>query len=232
MINLNKLKKQEILDRYNFRCKHRHNGMSHSVCYEKARKCGNRIGFLDIESGGSLDADWGFVFCYRIKALDGPIIKGDITSAEIRAPIMGGGTKDKNVVSKFCKDVWNFDTLVVYYGKDRGGRYQRHDIPFLRTRAMRWGVKGFPLWHEIRVIDVFDIVSRKTKLSKRSMANACRLFGIHAKGLPFNVEVWQDALAGHQKALTYIGKHCDQDVVSLEDLYKKIIPYMETSSPI
>ena len=108
-------------------------------------------------------------------------------------------TKDKKVVEQFCRDVTNFDTLVVYYGKDRGGRWQRHDIPFLRTRAARWGVKGFPEWKQIKVIDLFDIVSGKFKLSKRSLANACRLFGIKAKGLPFNQEIWQDALAGHKR---------------------------------
>lgn len=233
MINVNDMLKAEMLDRFNFRCKHRHNGFTHSACFDKARKVKERIGFLDIESGGSLDADWGFVLTYCIKLLDGDIIKRTVTPAEIRKPLMDGtGTKDKRILEQFCKDVWEFDTLVVYYGKDTGGRYQRHDIPFLRTRAAKWGVEGFPQWKQIKVIDVFDIVKKYFKLSKRSMANACRLFGIESKGLPFNMEVWQDALAGHQPALDYILEHNEQDVVSLEKLYKKVIAYRETRTKI
>jgi hypothetical protein len=161
MLNVNDMLKEELLDRLNFRCVHRHNGMpgGHPQCYALERKKGERIGFLDIESGGSLDADWGFVLTYCIKKLDGPILSGRIAPADVRKPLMRGGTKDKRVMEKFCKDVWNFDTLVVYYGKDRGGRYQRHDIPFLRTRAARWGVKGFPEWKQIKVVDLYDIIS-------------------------------------------------------------------------
>lgn len=235
MINVNDMLKEELLDRLNFRCVHRHNGMSggHPVCYAKARKIEERIGFLDIESGGSLDADWGFLLTYCIKRLDGDIIKRSITPAEVRKPLMDGtGTKDKKILEQFCKDVWGFDTLVVYYGKDTGGRYQRHDIPFLRTRAARWGVEGFPEWKQIKVVDVFDIVKAKFKLSNRKMVTACRLFGIDAKGLPFNMEVWQDALAGHQPALDYIMLHNEQDVVSLEKLYKKVIGYKGTRTKI
>lgn len=232
IVEVNNMLKAEMLDRHNFRCKHRHNGFDHPACYDYARKDGERIGFLDIESGGSLDADWGFLLTYCIKQLDGPIIEGSITPAEVRKPLMNNGTKDKRLLQKFCKDVWNFDTLVVYYGKDTGGRYQRHDIPFLRTRAAKWGVKGFPMWKQMKIIDLFDIVKAKFKLSKRSMANACRLFGIKSKASPFNMEVWQDALAGHQAALDYIMKHNREDVISTEKLFKKLMSYRGTRGKI
>ena len=55
---INTMLKAEMLDRFNFRCKHRHDGFKHPKCFAEARKNGERIGFLDIESGGSLDADW------------------------------------------------------------------------------------------------------------------------------------------------------------------------------
>ena len=233
MLDMNMMLKAEILDRFNFRCQHRHNGFDHPKCFSKARALGERIGFLDIESGGSLDADWGFVLTYCIKVLgENKIYSSSITPKEVRAPLMNGGTKDKRVLEQFCKDVKNFDTLVVYYGRDGKGKYQRHDIPFLRTRCARWGVKGFPEWKQIKIIDLFDIVSGKFKLSRRSMANACRLFGIKAKGLPFNMEVWQDSLAGHQPAMDYILKHNIQDVLSTEELYKKIICYKGTRTTI
>lgn len=229
---INLMLKKEMLDRFNFRCVHRHNGFTHPKCYADARGGGERIGFLDIESGGSLDADWGFVLTYCIKKMGGGIIKRSITPEEVRAPLMAGGTKDKRLMEQFCEDIKEFDTIVVYYGKDTGGRYQRHDIPFLRTRCEKWGVKGFPTWKQLKVIDLFDIVKKYFKLSKRSMQNACRLLGIESKGLPFNMEVWQDALAGHQPALDYILKHNVQDVVSTEKLYNAVIKYRGTRTNI
>ena len=235
MINVNLMLKKELLDRLNFRCVHRHNGMAsgHPTCYFKAKEKGERIGFLDIESGGSLDADWGFVLSYGIlDDASGKVYGSAITPEEVRAPLMKKGTKDKRLLEQFCKDVWNFDTLVVYYGKDTGGRYQRHDIPFLRTRCAKWGVKGFPEWKQIQVIDLFDIVKKYFKLSKRTMANACRLFGIKAKGLPFNMEVWQDALSGHQAAMDYIWKHNVQDLESTRDLFHAVMKYKSTRQKI
>ena len=230
-LNMNTMLKADILDRYNFRCQHRHDGFKHPRCYEKARMKGERIGFLDIESGGSLDADWGFVFTYGIKRLDGDILYGCIKPAEVRAPLMDGGTKDKVLLEKFCKDVKEFDTLVVYYGKDTGFRGQRHDIPFLRTRCAKWGL-DFPEWKQVKIIDLYDIVKKYFKLSRRSMENACRLFGIKSKASPFNQEVWQDALTGYQPALDYILEHNLQDVVATEKLFKKVIRYRETRSVI
>jgi uncharacterized protein YprB with RNaseH-like and TPR domain len=225
--------KEEILDRYNFRCVHRHNGLpgGHPLCYDKERKKEERIGFLDIESGGSLDAEWGFVICYRIKPLGGDIIGATIRPSEVRASLMAGGTKDKRILEQFCKDVWKFDTLVVYYGKDSGYR-QRHDIPFLRTRCAKWGVEGFPQWRQIKVVDLYDIVRGKFKLAKRRMKDACALFGIESKASPFVTDIWQDALTGWPDAIKYIEKHNIEDVISTEALYKKIIGYKETRTKV
>lgn len=225
MENLNKLLKAEILDRFNFRCKHRHNGLTHPSCYEKEKGGGERIGFLDIESGGSLDADWGVVLSYAIKPLDGKIIHAMIKPKDI----LNKNVRDKHLLEQFCKDVWKFDTLVVYYGRDAGGRYQRHDIPFLRTRAAKWGVEGFPRWHEMKVVDVYDIIRGKFKLSRRKLIDACRLFGFKNNAQPFNVDIWLDALQGKQYALNYVlFDHNDHDVIALEEVWKRVIQYRET----
>ena len=231
MKNVNMMLKAEMLDRFNYRCEHRHNGFNHPACYAKDRGEGERIGFLDIESGGSLDADWGFTFTYCIKKLDSEIIGSCITPAEVRKPLMEGGTKDKRLLEKFCKDIRKFDTIVVYYGKDTGFRGQRHDIPFLRTRCAKWGL-DFPTWKQLKVIDLYDIVKKYFKLSRRRMVDACRLLGIECKASPFNQEIWQDALTGYKPALDYIMEHNRQDVISTEKLFKAVIKYRETRTNI
>jgi uncharacterized protein YprB with RNaseH-like and TPR domain len=63
---------------------------------------------------------------------------------------------------------------------------------------------------------------------RRRMDDACRLFNIPSKAHPLNPDIWQDALAGNTKALDYILKHNEEDIISLQNLYKKVIKYKET----
>jgi len=226
VLNINRLKKTEILWLANHYCKHHHTYLEHPVCFEKEKPetspIYEKIGFLDIESGGSLTGEFGYVFSYCIKEFGkNKIYKRVIKPEEIKNKHI----RDKNVIKQFCNDVRQFDVIVVYYGKDYRNR---HDLPFLRTRAVKWGIKNFPLWKEKHVIDVYDIIRNKFKLYKNRMEDACRVFNISCKAHPLNPDVWQDALTGDTKALNYILTHNIEDVLSLEKLYKKVIMYKET----
>lgn len=207
---------------------HGHRFTSHFNCFLKENHIDERIGFLDIESGGSLTADFGYLLSYCIKKLDGKILKRVITQHEVRTSRL----RDKRMIKQFIKDCKEFDTLVVYYGKDTGGRFNRHDIPFLRTRAARWGIKGFPKDGELNIIDLYDVVKGKFKLCNNKMVTACRILDIESKGSPIIPEIWQNALAGIQKALNYIIKHNVEDVKSTEELYKAVYHYKPGKSKI
>ena len=74
MLNLNRLKKDEILWLYNNRCKaHSMRFIEHPGCFSKEKpKCSmieERVGFLDIEAS-NLDANWGIVLSFCIKQKD------------------------------------------------------------------------------------------------------------------------------------------------------------------
>lgn len=203
-------------------CKCGHTYLEHWGCYLKENPSDSplyeKIAFFDIESGGSLTADWGYTLTYCLKELDGPTIKRFITPNEVR----NKKVRDKRLLKQFCQDVKQFDKLVVYYGKDAPNR---HDIPFLRTRSAKWGVTDFPKWKEKKVVDVYDIIKTKFKLARRRMDDACRLFNIPSKATPLNPDVWQDALAGKEWAIKYILKHNEEDVISLEKLWKLVVQY-------
>lgn len=223
---IHRLTKKEIVWLAKHKCKaHRHDFLSHYNCFllENPEQTKEHIGFLDIESGGSLTADFGYTLTYCIKTLDGEIIKNKIKPSEIRSKI-----KDKRLVSDFCRDIKNFDVIVVYYGRDG---HWRHDLPFLRTRCTKWDI-DFMLPKSVKVIDVYDIIKSKFKLAHNRMQSACELFNIPSKGHKLNPEVWQDALAGKQKAIDYILTHNIEDVVSLENLYKKVVRYKPNATDI
>ena len=111
----------------------------------------------------------------------------------------------------------NFDRLIVYWGKDR-----RHDIPFLRTRALMMGLK-FPLYQEQIVNDLYDTVRGKFRFERNSMARACEAFGIKSKAHPIDYKTWKKALVGHSdESIAYIYEHNKEDVISTEALYQAI----------
>lgn len=203
------------------RCKaHGHRFTSHFNCFLKENSYTPRIGFLDIESQGSLDAIWGLVVTYSIK----PQGKKPILRKIKPEHILNKGIQDRILLRQFIKDVRNYDVLVVYYGCDSPGR---HDLPFLRARAEKWGLKGFPKQGEIKIIDLYDIVKKYFKYprGRRRMGIVCNNLGIPSKGTPMDPDVWRAAGAGCQKSINRIGKHNIEDVESTEMLFDRIIQY-------
>jgi len=220
-INYNRLLKEEIIWLFNHKCKHNHRYTEHPQCFleEYKDRIGTveKVGFLDIEAT-NLAADFGYILCYSIKELDGELKHRLVTPLEIRSY-----TFDKGVMKQFLKDIVPFDRLVGYYSKD-----YRFDVPFLRTRALKWGLE-FPEWKDYLFTDAYDLAKPKLRLHRTRMENVCDLLGIPSKEHRLNPEVWQRAQAGSQQALAYILKHCDEDVLSLEGIYKRLNQFSRTS---
>ena len=218
MINLNNLKKVEILWLYNHRCEeHGMPYIQHPKCFERERPdiadCivePERIGFLDIEASG-LKADFGYIISYCIKELDGDILESVLKPSDIRKY-----TFDKYIVEKLVADIHKFDRLLVYWGKN-----YRFDIPYVRTRALHWDV-DFPKYKELYVQDVYDMVKPHLKLHNNRLGTVCRYLDIPAKGHWLNPDVWQKAMAGDKEALAYILEHNREDVIALELLWKRL----------
>lgn len=215
---------------YNNRCKlHGYRYIGHYSCYLKEQDKPERIGFFDIETGGSLTADWGVMLSWAIKPLGsnklwgGHILPDCILNPEI---------KDKALVAALCIAMNQFDTLIVYYGKDTGGRGQRHDIPFSRTRALTHKLTNFPKAGDLKIVDVYDIIKNKFKLTVRKQEAACRQFGIPYGKHHATPNLWLSALQGDKKALEYVWRHNCEDVRALERLWKKVSGFYSTRSKI
>jgi len=183
-----------------------------------------RIGFLDIEAS-NLKGTFGYMFSYCIKLLDGEVIKRVVLPRDIKN---NDQWLDRGLCIQFCKDVQQFDRLVVYWGKD-----WRYDVPFLRTRTLYWKQialrdgdteiaeqLSFPVHAELYVEDLYDTVKKKFRLHNNRLATFCRFMNIESKGHPLDPETWNRALAGHQDALDYIVTHNVEDVHSTEEAWK------------
>ena len=172
------------------------------------------MGYLDIESTG-LNANWDYVISYGILSDNGKIYGRVLTRNEVRNPKI----IDKELMKEFAKDIQDFDRVVVYWGRDR-----RHDIPFLRTRCLKWKAH-FPLYKDILVTDLYDLVKNKLKLHRNRMQNACEFLGIPSKKHPMNPDQWQAAKLGEAKSLKYIWEHNKEDILSTRELYKVMEPF-------
>jgi len=214
MLNLKAISKTELNDRLDFRCVHRHNGVSHSCCYDQAKGLIENIGYFDIESS-NLSSDFGTVLCYAIKHKDG-CIQNSITPKEIK-----DGSYDKRLMSDLCLDIKKFHRIITWCG-------YKFDIPFVRSRAMLHKLVDFPLYKEVYHTDAYQRakVLIRTLHSKR-LGVVASFFGIKAKEHPLNPTVWLRCLSGDQDALDFVNLHCREDVHSLEEVWKRLAPYQK-----
>lgn len=218
-VNRPQMTKREMQNRFNFRCKHRHNGWVHPACYEKAKGIAERIGMLDIETS-NLKADFGVMLSWCLKPFGTKEIKwGLISKADV-----GKETYDKRIVQELTDTVWDFDRLVTHYGT-------HFDLGFWRTRAIRWGVdKNFPKYGEMYHTDVWKISRSKLCISRNrqdSIARAIKTPDIKTRIHP---DIWLKVqMTQNAEALKYILDHNKKDVVQLEANFKKLEPYVRLS---
>jgi uncharacterized protein YprB with RNaseH-like and TPR domain len=139
------------------------------------------------------------------------ILSRTVTKQEIKTCL------DKEVVKQCIKDLSECDRIVTYYGK-------RFDLPFLRTRALYWGL-DFPNYGEIIHDDIYFIIKHRFCLSRSRMENACRTLIGRTEKTHIDASYWIKALQGDKEAINYIHNHCKRDVRDLERLYHKVINF-------
>lgn len=222
-LNLKKLTRAQIDWLILNHCRHHHSYLDHQACYFSEKPLDSpiaeKIAFLDIESS-NLKASFGVVLCYAIKARGVDADKGGLITRTIVEADVKSGRYDRNILSNLMSDLKEFDRVCVYWGRDR-----RHDLPFLRTRALKAGI-NFPEYGSIYVLDLYDWAKNKLSLHSYRLETVCKEFGIPAKGHPLTGDIWLRAMAGKKDALDYITTHCAEDVICLEPVYNILEPYV------
>lgn len=209
--------KREMVKLARFRCKHGHNALSHYNCYRKEKEEGERIGYTDIECS-NLKANFGIMLTYAHKVRDkNKIYKGMITKDELE-----NGMLDKRLVRDCIADMRKFDRIIGHYSSG-------YDIPFIRTRALYWGL-DFPEYGELLHTDVYYLARKVLCLhSNRQDVIAETILGETQK-TRLNSRHWIMALQGNKKALKYVMEHNIADVVDLERNHKKLEVYAAKSN--
>lgn len=185
---------------------HSHSYLTHYPCFLKENPPQSpfreKVGFLDIESTG-LKGNWDFALCYSLKELGGGISGRHLTPKEIRTYKF-----DKKLIDELIKDVKKYDRIITYYGS-------RFDIPFIKTRAEKWGL-DFPAYRDLWQTDTYDLAKRNLLLHSTRLQHVCSLMGIPSKQHPLDPDLWQRAQSGDVPSLETVKTHCDEDVIALE----------------
>lgn len=174
---------------------------------------------LDIETT-DLNADRGVTLCacYESSEQPGKIVtlrNDEIEGTKWRKGVRGD---DKKLIKELRALVHSHDVIVAHNG-------HRFDLPFIRTRSLRWGLKPV---REPKIVDPLQIAWRKFRLRKNSLGPLAGLLGVDDKKTPLDMAIWMDAmLNGNKRAMDLIVKHCVADVKVLAKVLPHVKPFVK-----
>jgi len=212
---IRKLTKDKIIWLSEHHCKHGITYLEHYNCFLKEAPSESpfieKTACFDIETTG-FNADYDFMLSYALLDVD----TDDLIIKVIEPAAISQLTFDYDLIKELLSDLRKFNRIIVFNGGD-----YRFDIPFARTRALRWGL-DFPAYRELYINDLCAAARAKFKLASYRLAAVCSLFNIPAKGHPGDPNIWMRAAVGDKEALEYIKLHNIEDVVSLKQLWIKM----------
>ena len=172
---------------------------------------------FDLETS-DLEADKGIILCGCIKSSKSNkilTIRTDETNPNWKKGLRGN---DKATVQLIAAELSKHDVLVAHNGN-------RFDVPFLRTRLLRWGLPRFP---EMKLVDPMLIAFRKLRLRSNGLGNLSDHIGVADRKTPLYLSLWMDAiLNGSRSAMDSIVEHCVADVKVLEGVLELTKPYIK-----
>lgn len=170
-----------------------------------------KIGIFDLETS-SLYANSGIVLCASVKEYGRPGVK--TVRADRYKSWKSGKSDNKDVIVDIMKLLMEYDILVAHNG-------QYFDKTFLNSMCLKYGL--MPELRGVKFIDPVMIARRHLRMARNSLAALIDYFDIQETKTPIRFVYWIEASHdGNKKAMEYIVKHCEKDVVSLEAVYDKV----------
>lgn len=169
-----------------------------------------REGYLDIETSqaGRGAGEWGIVYSWALKERGGKVRSDVMRERSLK--------EERRILVSLIRELKDFDMVYTWYGTG-------HDIPILRTRALKHGLK-FPEYMELYHTDLLYVCRHRFKLTSNRLAHVCEFFGIPDK-TPLDPDIWVRASFGDKKAFAYIHAHNIGDVVALEKVHERLEPF-------
>jgi len=125
---------------------------------------------------------------------------------------------DKRLLEKFIVELEKADEIVAHNG-------DKFDIKWIRARAAYHNLEIKPSY---RSIDTYKLSKKYFALPSYRLGEVAKYFSLEAKKDPGGLETWINiVIHKDKKALKTMLWYCDGDVVTLEQVYKKLRRYTE-----
>ena len=171
-----------------------------------------KICYFDIETTG-FKGDNNFIICWAVLGDEDTKPVVDFATPE---ELGDWRKRDKRIVTTLKDTLSAYDAIVTYNGI-------MFDAKMFKTRLVYWDRKPF-LWKEKLHIDLYWKAKTLFNLSRTSLANVTKLFGIEGK-TPLEFEYWSRAAYGDPAAMRKLLVHNRGDVIILRDLFWAMEPY-------
>lgn len=123
---------------------------------------------------------------------------------------------DKTLLKKFIKELDKADEIIAHNG-------DRFDIKWIRTRAV---FHGLEMKHTYNSIDTLKWAKKYLNLPSNKLSEICKYFNLVNKLDAGGISTWTDIVFNKDReALDRMLHYCDGDILSLESVFNKLLPY-------
>jgi len=187
-----------------------------------------RILLYDIETAPNLIHTWGvyeqtalevvrpwYILCFAYKWLDEPTTKV-VALTDFEKDYKKDPENDYQVV-KTLHNLFNEADIIIAHN---GNNFDQKKV------SARFLVHGFDPPINYRQIDTLKEARKHFKFDSNKLNDLGTILGIGQKVQTGGYQLWKDCMAGNQTAWNKMKKYNKQDVVLLEEVYKKLLPWI------
>lgn len=152
-----------------------------------------------------------YMLCWAAKWLFDVKVMGDTLTPEEAIK-----EDDSRIVASLYKLIDEADIICAYNGKS-------FDIPYMNQRFL---IYGYPPYTPTQVIDPYETAKTVFRFSSNKMDNLATQLGLQNK-IKTDFNLWKGCTEGNKECLDDMLKYNKQDVVVLEEIYLKILPWIK-----
>lgn len=129
---------------------------------------------------------------------------------------------DKAMILAFYDIIQEADETVGHNGDS-------YDMKWFKTRALYHGILDMP---DFKTIDTLKMSRKNFRFNSNKLDYIAKFLGFEGKVSTGGFQLWKDVINGDNKALIKMVEYCDNDVLLLEKVYKKIEGYSKPKTHI
>ena len=126
-------------------------------------------------------------------------------------------TGHKSMMSGLHRLLSEADAVVHYNG-------DRFDIPTINREFLKYGMPPPDSYHNV---DLLKTVRKKFRFTSNKLDHVCQELGIGGKVSHTGHQLWLDCMNNDKKAWSKMERYNKQDVVLLQKLYERLMPWIQ-----